>query len=229
MCWHRQSNSSQYKAASAQPRKINNTLFVVDVKYEINEKCPISKKVTFSSNVCLTTDWLYSHLFQFGWVRRKKTELQLSCCLADLHYCKIYTFFIFSECIAWSVKLTCSTDPDKCIKYTFWGFQCCCGILNAYWGTPLLFVTHRNDEKNTHNSHYDFSSLIPRVTKRSTVVWKENSLSLLKMTFYSTSHTRISLRYKTKLCCSSIGWWHKSCGCTGRCFERGEIIRDWQI
>lgn len=61
VCWHRQSNSSQHKVASAQPVKINNTLFMVDVKYEINEKN--LDNVTFSSNMYLTTDLLYSYSF----------------------------------------------------------------------------------------------------------------------------------------------------------------------
>lgn len=62
-----------------------------------------------------------------------------------------------------------SSNPDKCINKIF-GFPVLFGCSN--WGTPWLCVTQRSNthKKYTQLSLHDFSSLIPRVRKRSTVV-----------------------------------------------------------
>ena len=66
------------------------------MKYEINEKCPISEKVTFSSNVRLTSDRLHCHLFQFGWMNKNNRRCSSGaagrrrCCTSFRFWCVCY-------------------------------------------------------------------------------------------------------------------------------------------
>lgn len=86
---------------------------MVEVKYKINEKCPICEKVTFSSDVCLTNDWLYSHLFQFHLGEETKQELQLCCCLSEMHWLKInkhmqYFLNVLFDLLNYTLRSSCA-------------------------------------------------------------------------------------------------------------------------
>lgn len=114
----------QHKAASAHPWKINNTLFVVDVKYQINERCPVSETVTL---FLIHFFWMIVFCFYYSWVRwrelgRKKESGSLVTS-TELH-CRVSSW-----CIHW-----CSTIHEKCIQHIWFrgGVQYWFGILNAY-------------------------------------------------------------------------------------------------
>lgn len=73
-------SNGKIKAASAQQEKINNSVIVVDLKYDIRENVQFLSRLHFSSRVYLTTHWLPPHLLKFSGVKKKT---RASCCFAD--------------------------------------------------------------------------------------------------------------------------------------------------
>lgn len=144
------------------------------MKYKINEKCPISEKVTFASDVYLTSDWLYSHLFQIAGVKTQNkgcTSVVALLNCTDSKWTHILTKYVFDL-----------------LNYTLRS----CAILAPCWETSWL--THLRETKKEKNTHTTITTRFfityPQGKKGSTAGWK-NSFSLLKMTLSSTSNTWI--------------------------------------
>lgn len=90
---------------------------MVDVKCQINERCPVSERVT----LFLICD------------EEEKGSVSLVTS-GDLH-CGIYMFYLDPFFDVQRLMKNASTIS------AFGDVQYCFGILNGYWGTPKLLVT----------------------------------------------------------------------------------------
>lgn len=91
---------------------------MVDVKCQINERCPVSERVTLFL-ICDEEEKGSGSLVTSG----------------DLHCCKIYMFYLDPFFDVQRLMKNASTIS------AFGDVQYCFGILNGYWGTPKLLVT----------------------------------------------------------------------------------------